>query len=260
VKAAGGNVSGVLRCSLSWSNYDDLDLHVKESRGTQREKIYFGNKSSNITSGRLDVDMNAGGRHSRSPVENVVWTQKEKLLGTNFVVEVNQFNQREMKDVGFDLEIEYDGQLHSFHYEKAVKGPVVVAEFSITKTGELVMGHSLPSTQSTKEMWDISTQSFQKVKMIMNSPNHWDGNKTGNRHLFFILDKCKMPGQARGFYNEFLKDELTEHRKVFEVLGGKLKVEESDNQLSGLGFSSTQRNSAYVKVSGSFNRVLKVVF
>ena len=39
VKNAGGNVNGVLRCSLSWFNYDDLDIHVKEPGGNH---IYYG--------------------------------------------------------------------------------------------------------------------------------------------------------------------------------------------------------------------------
>lgn len=30
VKQAGGNVDGELRISLSWFNFDDLDLHVIE--------------------------------------------------------------------------------------------------------------------------------------------------------------------------------------------------------------------------------------
>lgn len=96
--------------------------------------------------------------------------------------------------------------------------------------------------------------------MVMNSPNHWDGEETGNKHVFFILEGCVNPNQTRGFYNEYLKEDLTQHRKVFEVLGSKMKVEESDNQLSGLGFSSTQHKTVYVKVEGTFTRTLKVVF
>lgn len=44
------------------------------------------------------------------------------------------------------------------------------------------------------------------------------------------------------------------------MLGGKIKVQPSTEQLSGLGFSTTQRNHVFVKVSGSFNRTVKVVF
>lgn len=39
-----------------------------------------------------------------------------------------------------------------------------------------------------------------------------------------------------------------------------MKAEYSDNQLSGLGFSSTVRNELVVKVKGNFDRLLKVKF
>ena len=94
--------------------------------------------------------------------------------------------------------------------------------------------------------------------MIMNSPNHWDGEETGNKHRFFVLENCIQEGKARGFFNEFLKEEMREHRKVFEVLGSKLKAEESDNQLSGIGFSTTTRNQLLCKVTGSFARTIKI--
>lgn len=58
VKKAGGNVNGVLRCSLHWFNYDDLDIHVVEPHGAH---IYYSDKYSN-SSGMLDVDMNAGSK------------------------------------------------------------------------------------------------------------------------------------------------------------------------------------------------------
>ena len=92
----------------------------------------------------------------------------------------------------------------------------------------------------------------------MNSPNHWSENKVGNKHLFFILDGCKNDEPVRGFFNEYLKPELNEHRKVLEVLGSKTKAVPTENQLSGLGFSETVRNEITVRVTGKINRVLKV--
>jgi hypothetical protein len=53
---------------------------------------------------------------------------------------------------------------------------------------------------------------------------------------------------------------LDKHRKVFEVLGSKLMVQPAQEQLSGLGFSSTKRDSVLCRVSGSFNRVVKILF
>ena len=96
--------------------------------------------------------------------------------------------------------------------------------------------------------------------MIMNSPNHWDGEETGNKHLFFILDNCKNPESVRGFYNEYLRSDLNKHRKVFEVLASQLKAEYSDEQLSGVGISSTLSKELVLKVTGKTSRVKKVKF
>ena len=51
-----------------------------------------------------------------------------------------------------------------------------------------------------------------------------------------------------------------EHKRVFEALGSKMRVESSDEQLSGVGFSSTKRNSLVCKLEGSFTRTVKILF
>lgn len=60
VKAAGGKIEGILRCSLQWNDDDtkgivDFDLHCLESKG---EEIYYSHKKSSKTNGWLDVRMN----------------------------------------------------------------------------------------------------------------------------------------------------------------------------------------------------------
>jgi hypothetical protein len=74
------------------------------------------------------------------------------------------------------------------------------------------------------------------------------------------MENCKNPDPVRGFFNEFLKQDLNVHRKVFEILGSKMKAEFSEDQLSGIGFSSTQRNSVLCRVTGQTSRVIKLVF
>lgn len=259
VKAAGGNVTGDLRCSLSWFNSDDLDIHLKQPNG---RTIHFGAKHDPITGGRLDVDMNISGRDSDHPVENITFPKKGKMEEGIYLLRVNNYTKRESHDVGFEVEVEFDGHVTSFAYEKTVRSNmyVNVAKFRYTKKGGIEFLESIPSSSTSREEWGISTQKFQKVEMVMLSPNHWDEQEKGNKHYFFMLDGCKNPDAARGFYNEFLRDELHEHRKVFEVLGSKLKAEPTEQQLSGLGFSSTKRNHLLCRVSGTFNRVLKVKF
>jgi len=260
VKKAGGNVTGALRCSLSWFNPDDLDIHLVEPDGCH---IYYGNKNQVLNGITLDVDMNAGGISSATtPVENITWAHKNKIKGGIHKIYIHNYTKRSTSNIGFNVEIEYEGNITSFHYSKAVPDgkQVVVAEFEYNKNSGIKFINSLPSTQASKEAWNINTEKFQPVSVIMNSPNHWDGEETGNKHWFFMLKNCKNDEKARGFFNEFLKGNLIEHRKVFEVLGSKMKTEKSDEQLSGLGFSSTQRNHVYCKVTGSFTRTVKINF
>lgn len=82
----------------------------------------------------------------------------------------------------------------------------------------------------------------------------------GNIFEELAADTKVNPEPVRGFFNEYLNSELTPHRKVFEVLADKMKTPYQEHQLSGLGFSSTMRNSVIVKVDGTFSRTLKVNF
>jgi uncharacterized protein YfaP (DUF2135 family) len=162
VKSAGGNVTGDLRCSLSLFNYDDLDLHMKEPNGNE---IYYGSKFSNATGGNLDVDMNAGSGKSRNAVENICYPHRKKMIEGTYKLIVNNYCKRETSDVGFDVEVEFDGNIHSFHYPHAVKSQenVIVAEIQYSHANGFKIIKSLPSTQAVKTVWNIPTQTFHKV-------------------------------------------------------------------------------------------------
>lgn len=258
VKRAGGRVEGDVLCRLAWFNTDDLDLHMKEPKGGH---IYYGNKGSITANGRLDVDMNVG-VPVRDAVENIFYADHKKMAPGLYTLYVNNFNKRESVDVGFEVEIEVLGERRLFVYDKPVRSGenVVVAEIEVSH-GKVEVIPKLPSTAGAgREIWGVKTQDFHKVNVLTLSPNFWDGHGVGNRHYFFMLEGCKNDGTARGFYNEFLREELTPHRKVIEMVGAKMRTEESDRQLSGLGFSSTQRNEVLVRVTGAFTRTVKVVF
>ena len=259
VLRAGGSVNGVLRNSLAWYNGDDLDIHMWEPNGNH---IEFRNKGKvHPSSGILDVDENAGGAHTRKPVENIIYTNKKKMPEGIYKVGVHQYSKRESVDVGFTLEMEYEGKIKTYVYKKAVPNNkmIDVVSFKFSRKNGITILKSLPAEQDGKELWNIRTQKFQNVQMIMNSPNHWDGEDTGNKHLFFILEGCNSDEPIRGFFNEFLKDDLTKDRKIFEILGSKMQTEPTD-QLSGLGFSSTKRDHLICKVIGNFERIIKVNF
>ena len=259
VKAAGGSVTGDYRASLAWFNYDDLDLHMKQPGGSE---IWFRAKLDHSTKGNLDVDMNAGSGQTRTPVENITFPRRDLMREGEYTLYVHNWHKRESTDDGFEVEMEFDGVVYSFAYPSALKTGqnVVVCRFKYTHKDGLTILESLPSKQTSKTVWGLHTQTFQKVRVVMLSPNHWDEREVGNKHFFFMLDGCLNDGTARGFFNEFLAESLTPHRKVLEMVGARMKTDTSDKQLSGIGFSSTQRNYLLCRVSGSFTRVVKVMF
>lgn len=263
VKNAGGNIEAVMRTSLSWFNYDDLDIHVIEPN---RNEIEFRNKGQrHSSSGMLDVDMNAGGGHTREGVENVTWITKERMPKGWYQVRVHNYSKRETKDVGFVIQVEVNGgKIENYSYKLSVGNgftiPVVDLYWNGETVSEVKIHKDIETSSISKEVWNINTEKFHKVNLLTISPNHWDGQKIGNKHWFFILENCLNKEDTRGLYNEFLSADLDKHRKVFELIGNKIKVEQSENQLSGLGFSSTKRDEVVVKVSGNFNRMLRIKF
>ena len=259
VKTAGGNVTGDLRFSIQWneSGQDDCDLdaHCK----TPCTEIYYNHKVDRNTKGELDVDIIHPGRNIA--VENIVWIDRNTMKNGKYLFFVRQFSGS-VKN-GFRAEIEFDGQIYSFNYPHSMRSgeDVNVAEVTY-EDGKFTIKELLPSNVSSKEVWNIKTNDFVPVSVICYSPNHWENvkNKTGHRHVFFMLKNCINDENPSGMFNEFLVQDLYEHRKVMEALSSKMRVEDSDDQLSGVGFATDKRAEVIVKVIGSVERVLKIKF
>ena len=259
VKQAGGNVTGELCCRLAWDYTDDLDFHMHEPNGGH---IYFSTRrETSRCGGRLDVDANGGSGMMANPVENIFYEKLSTMKEGVYTLKVHNYNRRSL-GVGFTVEVDILGTIHTMQFDKVVSTGkyIEVAKLKYSKAKGLEIIESLPSTQSVKEVWGVSTNTFQKVNVVMMSPNFWDGHGVGNKHYFFMLDGCLNDSKARGLFNEFLKPDLDAHRKVIEMVGSKMKTEESSQQLSGLGFSSTQRNSLLCRVKGSFTRTINILF
>lgn len=268
VKAAGGSVTGVVRFSIQWNDKDgrdnsDLDAHCIEPKGG--DHIYFGHRKSKYTGGELDVDITHPVEQCRNSngvaVENITFPSKERMIPGTYKFYVNQFSYRGSQ--GFKAEIEVNGEIHSYEYNKPVRENVQVAEVILDHAGNFKVVDKLSGNCATisKDVWGIKTLQFTPVSVVCYSPNYWDEQKgIGHQHLFFMLKDCINPEEPNGYYNEFLKPELEQHRRVFEALGAKAHVKDIDDQLSGVGFSLTKRNDLIIKVKGATERVLKVKF
>lgn len=245
VKEFGGEVDGKLRCSLMWNenndNPNDLDLHCYSPYG----HIFFGNKGWSTFN--LDVDIQ--NPENKIAIENIIHSHSIMKQGTYKFIVNNYYTSRGATS-GFKAEIEFNGEIFEYSYPKPLKNKedVKVATVTVDSNNVMSIVHHLQPSSTNREIYNVTTNSFVKVNNIMLSPNHWSGQQ-GNKHYMFILEECKTKENVRGFYNEFLSNDLIKHRKVFEILASKTKVKPVDEQLAGLGFSSTIENSLTVKVS-----------
>jgi hypothetical protein len=254
VKAVGGKITGILRCSLQWNDDEtkgiiDFDLHCK----TPFTEIYFSNRNDSVSKGWLDVDMvNPPG----VGIENITWQNTLKDGVYKFFVR-NYSGHTNHK--GFKAEIEFNGNVFNYHYSQAYKGDMNVATVTV-KNGVMTIKHHLPESSSNKTIWNLETNQFHRVNLVCTSPNHWGDNNIGNKHYLFMLDNCKSDIPLRSFHNENLTSDLLQHRKVMEVLGNTTMLEPATEQLCGLGFNSTVKDELILKLNGSHKRTIKVKF
>lgn len=285
----GGRVDGPMRFSHSWNhtgeNQSLMDLHLfmpacnlflseraaeKQANPAKKEihNKYPGSYQGSYIGWNRRIDSHTGGSQDVDhtappgkfvPVENIAFKDIRKMPEGVYTFKIHNWQAREPNKTGFKAEIELNGELYQYERKEPVAHHewITLAEVTL-KNGQFSIQHMMESTYTSNTVWGIDTNKWVKVNNIMLSPNYWNDNASGNKHLFFIIDQCKNPDSARGIYNEFLRPELEQHRKVFELLGSKTKAEPSENQVSGVGFSSTIRGKITVRVSGKTKRVFVV--
>lgn len=275
VEAKGGRTDGAFRFTHSWNelepNQSLMDLHVfmpgcrvpKTGGGPNitGRRVGWNLRTDVASGGTQDVDYTSPAPHGYIPVENITFPTLSKMPEGLYSCVIHNWSFRQSGGRG-KAEIAFQGNLYQYEYPKTTNEQwVVVAEVTL-KDGKFTIDHKLPLTGETnKEIYGLETNSFHKVNLVCLSPNHWGDNKTGNKHYFFMLNDCKVPGSIRSFHNENLNSDLVAHRKVMEVLSAQTMVEEpKDKQLSGLGFNATVSDELVVKLTGSFKRVVRIKF
>ena len=261
VKALGGDVDVDLRFTIQWNDHDwdknDLDAHCTEPDG---EEIYYSHMRSSKTGGWLDVDI-IHPEKNKTAVENIQFKDRNQMIPGDYLFRVHQFSYRGGDD-GFKAEIEFDGRIFNFDYPMRLSQDeyVNVAKVTLDDDGNFSLKSFLDNQTASINEWNLNYNSFVPVSLICYSPNYWGENAVGNKHIFFILKDCLNDGRPNPWFNEYLVSELRDHRKVTEALASIAKIEESDDQLSGIGFSFTQSNKVTLKVkSENIERVFNVV-
>jgi len=265
VAKKGGNVNGFMRFSIMWNTDDrkngsDLDAHchIRRDKGSANH-IYYGAKKASC-GGMLDVDITSP---RGIAVENIYWSKKSQIADGVYVFSVNNYSSRN-NGTGFSGELAIGDDVIQFDHPSVLPSGGTHKIFRVTKKGDSITVHKYEShcTFEGKQFstWGVESGEFHPVRVVMNSPNHWDGQEIGNKHAFFILDGCMNDEPVNGLYNEYLDSDLNKHRKALEIISEKLKVAVDKRQLSGVGFSSTKKDSVTLRVKGKTQRVLKVKF
>ena len=283
VQAAGGRTDGVLRFSHSW-NYDGMrnaslmDLHVFMPGSSQKveyrngkeihdnygndERVGWNHRRHYGSGGVQDVDYTAPAPDGYIPVENTTFPSLAKLKDGVYIFKIHNWNLRQPTRGGFKAEIAFGGEVYQFVHKKPLAHQewVTLAKLEL-KNGQFKILEMMENDTTPIDIWNLKTNNFVPVTVMMYSPNYWDEQQgIGHKHYMFMLKDCVNTENPNGFYNEFLKNELTQHKRVFEALGGKMAVESVEDQLSGLGFSSTKRNDLVVKVKGQTERIMRIKF
>lgn len=275
VQKLGGRVDGVLRFSHMWNhigrNASLMDLHVFMPGSSPHKdglhdhypsgpRVGWNRRNDTASGGVQDVDYTSPAPEGYVPVENTTFPTFDRLKDGRYTFAIHNWQLRPPTTSGFRAEIEFGGQVFQYEHPAPLKHKEwITLAVATLKNGIFTIEHHHPTTDASRVEWGLKTEQFVKVTAVMLSPNYWGDNAVGNKHTFFVLEGAKNDEATRGFYNEFLHPRLDPHRKVFEVIADKTKCQPTEGQLSGLGFSSTKKDSFIVRVQqGKRQRIFNI--
>lgn len=274
VEDKGGRLDGVFRFSHSWNELEPnrslMDLHVfmpgcivPQSGGGPNvtgRRVGWNKRNDVYSGGVQDVDYTSEAPFGYIPVENITFPSISKMPEGKYTCKIHNWRYRQSGGKG-KAEIAFGGEVFEYIYPATKNHQWITIAEIILKDGQFDINHVLePTSNSVKNLYGLETKQFHKVNLICLSPNHWRDNNVGNKHYFFMLDKCKADAPIRSFHSENLESELAKHRKVLEILGAVNMLEPTDEQLSGIGFNATVRDEVILKLKGNFKRTIKVKF
>ena len=257
VSKAGGSLDGILRFSIQWNdtestkNESDYDAHCVTPFG----HIAFHNK--HVKNGALDVDIIHPSLNPLIPaVENIVFPGfgLDDSGIYKFAVHCYRSGQG---NCGFKYELECNGEIRTGEINRPIQYNETVRCFDIK------VANGIPEIL-TDYHDSVTSGGFKTVSAIMLSPNYWEAARDdnshihGNKHYFFMMNDLPFEETPNGFFNEYLRPELRDHRRVFEALGETMKVDPDPKKLVGLGFSSTLHREIVARVTGDRAHVIKI--
>lgn len=216
------------------------------------------------SSGMLDLDAQGidGYFEPEDRVENIIFDDINKMPDGSYDVIVKNYSRKGL-NATFNIEVEFNGQIYTYESEPTTSNDLNIltiikdgCDFEITKKQSMRLTSS--NTQQQK-VWNINTNQFHTVKLICNSPNHWNDNNIGNKFYMFMVENCKTNDMMRSYHAENLNDELHPYRKTIEALSNLTMIQPSENQLSGFAFNSTLSEEFILKCNiDNKNKIYKI--
>jgi len=146
--------SGDVQITLSWNNYNDLDLICTDPKGAT---VYFENPKV-PSGGQLEIDMNVDYPDSKNPIENIYWPMGGAPNGTyNIYLNYYQKHEPHIDATPYTVTAKYGGKTEQFQgIIKEADGIVHIASFTL--------GEASNSSNPNVGDFDSRTQDLLKEK------------------------------------------------------------------------------------------------